>query len=321
MNARIAGIGSYLPARVVTNEEIAQASGIDARFLEEKVGIASRHVAGDGEPTSAMAVRAAEALFAGQGGARAHVDVLIVCTQNPDYRLPTTACIVQHRLGLSTACAAFDVNLGCSGFVYCLAIAQNFIRAGGARTVLLIMADQYTKITGREDRVTAGLFGDAACAVLVNACEEGYGVLDYLLGTDGGGAEKLILYNSGVARDAGKPGTLYMDGRAIYKFAVTTVVEQARQAMDRAGLAAGDVRHVVFHQANKYMLEEMRQRLGLRPEQVVVALRECANTVSASIPLALEQLYRRQEVHRGDVLLLCGFGVGLSWGCAVYKEP
>jgi 3-oxoacyl-[acyl-carrier-protein] synthase-3 len=319
-NYKIQAIEYYLPERVITNEFLARECGIDSDFLENKVGIAQRHVALPGENPSDMAVSAAEKLLSVHKLNRADIGLLMICTQNPDYRLPTTACIVQHRLRLGTACIAFDINLGCSGFTYGLCIAGNFIKTGAVRNALIVMVDQYSKTIDYSDKNTAALFGDAASAILLSPTEHGYGVIDQVLGTDGSGAENLILRNSGVAGDPGKGGYLYMNGRKIIEFSMQAVPACVKELLRKNKLAIKDVKHFIFHQANEYMLRKIQKHMAIPDEKMIIDVKDYGNTVSSTIPIALKNLQARSPLQRGDLLVLVGFGVGYSWGSVLYRH-
>lgn len=319
-NYRIEAIEYYLPERVITNEFLSRECGIDSDFLENKVGIARRHIALPDQTPSDMAVSAAERLFALHKADRKKIGLLMICTQNPDYRLPTTACIVQHRLKLGTDCIAFDINLGCSGFTYGLCVAGNFIKTGSVRNALIIMVDQYSKTIDYSDRNTAALFGDASSAILLSQAEHGYGVIDQLLGTDGSGAENLILYNSGVAIEPGKKGYLHMNGRKIIEFSMSAVPACVKELLRRNKLSVKDVKHFIFHQANEYMLRKMQKQMGIPDGKMIIDVKDYGNTVSSTIPIALKNLQARSPLQRGDLLVFVGFGVGYSWGAVLYKH-
>jgi 3-oxoacyl-[acyl-carrier-protein] synthase-3 len=318
MPCKISQIEFYLPAKVMDNEYLQSQFGIDRDFLEDKIGIKERRIAGDNEPTSEMAYQASSKLLAADPALREAIGLLIICTQTPDYRLPTTACILQHRLGLSTQCLAFDLNLGCSGFVYCLAVAGACLGSGLARKALLVMADQYSRLIDRTDKNTVSLFGDAASAAVVEISDDGSGVVDQDFGTDGSGAGSLIAYNSGVVRQADKSSCLYMNGREIFKFSITVVPATVGRVLERNGLAVGDIRFYVFHQANKYLLKEIQKIMGIRDDQLIIDLEYTGNTVSSTIPIALGNLIKSGSLRKGDRIILCGFGVGLSWGTMLY---
>jgi 3-oxoacyl-[acyl-carrier-protein] synthase-3 len=233
MNYYIKAIEYYLPEHVITNDYLAKECDIDRDFLSNKIGIIERRIAGEKESGSDMAYNSAEALITKHHINRKNIDLLLLCTQNPDYNLPTTACIVQHKLKLPTKCIAFDVNLGCSGFIYSLIIAGNFIKTGNIKTALLIMVDQYSKIIDYKDKNTASLFGDASSSILLERMnEEDYGIIDYELGTDGSGAMNLVAYNSGLVKSEEHSNYLYMDGREIFKFSIN-IVPQSVQSFIR----------------------------------------------------------------------------------------
>jgi 3-oxoacyl-[acyl-carrier-protein] synthase III len=315
----IADLAYALPEKVVENDFFVDECGIDRAFLENKIGITERRIAAENEPPSVLAAASARTVLEATGLSPDSIDVLVLCTQNPDYRLPTTACLVQHILGLRKSVLAFDINLGCSGFVYALPIAGNFIRTGDAARVLVITVDHYSKIVDLRDKNTGPLFGDAAATALLVPCEDGFGVIDGAFGTDGSGAGHLILPNSGVRKEPARPSTLVMDGREIFKFAVSVVPDSVSRLLQRNGLEPASIRHYVFHQANLYMLREIQRRLALSDDQMVIDMARYGNTVSASIPIAYRNLITSRPPARGDLVVFCGFGVGLSWGTILYR--
>lgn len=319
MNYKISAVEFYLPGKVISNEFLSETAGIDPKFLEEKVGIKNRHIAGDDETTSDMAVKAANILFENYNIKPEEIDLLLVCTQNPDYRLPTTACIVQSRLGLKTSCIAFDINLGCSGFIYSMIIAGNFIKTGMIRSALLIMADEYSKIIDYKDKNTASIFGDAASSVLLESCNEYSGMIDSVFGSDGSNFDKLIAYNSGIKKEPEKSSAIFMDGREIFKFSIQVVPESVRDILLKNDLGVSDIRYFIFHQANKYMLSEIQKILYLTDEQMVIDMENYGNTISSSIPIAYKNIIKRGKLKNGDKIIFCGFGVGLSWGTILYN--
>ncbi len=319
MNYYIEQIEYYLPETIVGNDFLANECGIDRTFLEDKVGIKERRVALADEPTSQMAFKAAKKLIETHNIDIEDIGLLLVCTQNPDYRLPTTACMVQDLLKLKKSTMAFDINLGCSGFTYSLPIAGNFITNGSIKKAIIIMADQYSKIIDYKDRATAGVFGDAASAILLSGCEDGYGVIDANFGTDGSGWFNLMVPNSGVTVDKDRNGFLFMDGREIFKFTMLTVPGFITGLLKKNNLEIGDMKYVVMHQANQYMLKEMQKRMKVTDEQMIIDMAMIGNTVSSTIPIALKNLIDTKPIEKGDLLLFCGFGVGLSWGNILYK--
>jgi 3-oxoacyl-[acyl-carrier-protein] synthase III len=319
MNYRIEACEYYLPERIIDNQYLSQIAGIDMYFLESKVGISKRHIAGINETTSDMAVKAAAGLFEKNYINPEEIDLLIVCTQNPDYRLPTTACIVQDKLKLKTTCIAFDINLGCSGFIYSMAVAGNFLKTGMAKSALLIMADQYSRIIDYNDKNTASLFGDAASAILIGPSADSEGVIDISFGTDGSNFDKLIAFNSGVKKDPDKPKTIYMDGREIFKFSVQVVPASVNEMLLKHSLKISDIKYFIFHQANRYMLGEIQKRLGISDNQMIIDLENYGNTVSSTIPIVYKNILDKNILKDDDNIIFCGFGVGLSWGTILYK--
>lgn len=321
MSYAITAIEHYLPEQIRDNDFIGNACGADRNFLEKKIGIRNRHVLAPDEHVSHMLTRAARALLETHHVDPSEIDMLLVCTQNPDYALPTTACMIQDRLGLRTSCMAFDINLGCSGFVYALPIAGGFLQRKRFSKALVLTGDAYTKVIDPADRNTVALFGDAGAATLLTRCEEGFGVLDDDFGTDGSGAMNLVVPNSGTVKDPTAQSRLFMDGSEIFKFAVRTVPTSVLSLLERNGVQRNSVRYFVFHQANKYMLSEIQKRMELTSDQLVLDMEDYGNTVSATIPIAFGNLMRQGKLNRGDLVVLCGFGVGLSWGSLLYRVP
>ncbi|MGA2296883.1 MAG: ketoacyl-ACP synthase III, partial [FCB group bacterium] len=293
MNYYIKNIEYYLPDKIIDNDFLENECGIDKKFTEDKVGIIERRIAGVDETTSMLAYNAAKKLIETENLTPDSIDLLLVCTQNPDYVLPTTACLVQDMLKLKKSCMAFDINLGCSGFVYALPIAGNFIKNGTMKNAMIIMADEYSKVIDYKDRNTASIFGDAGSASLLTACEDGFGVLDVNFGTDGSGASQLIVYNSGVAKNKEKSDFLFMDGREIFKFSMLTIPASVRELLNRNNIEQKDIKYFIFHQANKYMLQEMQKRMKIPDEQMVIDMKYIGNTVSSTIPIALKNIFNK----------------------------
>ncbi len=339
MRAAIREIAYYLPERVVTN------AALEADFpewpmekIESKTGIRSRHVAAPGECSSDLAERAAQRLFASGACDPADIDYLLLCTQSPDYFLPTTACTLQHRLGLPTSAGALDFNLGCSGFVYGLGLAQGLIASGQAQRVLLITAETYSKFIHNRDKSVRTLFGDAAAATLLAAVPEteGSAPAPYVFGTDGKGAGNLIV-PAGAFRKPLGPDTaletsdeqgnvrsqehLFMNGAEIFTFTLREIPDCVNRLLQKAGLTAADVDLFVFHQANQYMLEHLRKKMRLPAGKFFVFLRDCGNTVSSTIPIALNEAQRSGRLQEGQRVMLVGFGVGYSWGATLLRWP
>lgn len=331
--ARIVAVATHVPDARLTNEALAaDFPDWSAEKIWEKTGIRERRVAAEGETAADLAFYAAEALFAGGKADRDVVDFLILCTQAPDHVLPTSACILQHRLGLRRDIGALDVNLGCSGFVYCLSLAAGLIAAGAAGNVLILTADTYSKFIHPRDRSVRTLFGDGAAATLVQADPTGAGrVGPFVFGTDGAGAGELMV-EAGAARLPCSPATgeavadafgnlrsrdnLYMNGGNVLNFTLREVPRTYRTALERAGWSADDVDQVVLHQANRFMLDALQKKLGVSDEKLPRAFEDVGNTVSSTIPFVLEKLMENGQMAPGTRMLLIGFGVGLSWAAA-----
>ena len=328
--AAIAGIRSYLPSRLVTNEELSSEVGWTADQILAKTGIACRHISAPGECVSDMGTAAAQRLIVDLKIDPASVDFLIFCTQTPDHFLPATACLVQNRLGLPSTCAAFDINQGCSGYIYSLSVANAFIRSGVYRHGLVITSDTYSKYINPKDRSVRTIFGDAATATWVRRAPAP-GLGEFVLGTDGKGACNLIIPAGGTRRpkssetavpvaDASgnmrSQDDIYMNGPEIFSFTLQRVPEVVAAALAAGGLRREDIAWYVLHQANKFMLDHLSKKMGLPSSQMYYYLENVGNTVSCSIPLALEHGAEQGHFLPGQKLLLVGFGVGYSWGAA-----
>lgn len=334
--ARISAIATHLPEHVLTNDALAEVFETwSADKIYEKTGIAERRIAADDETALDLGVAAAERLFAEHGVSRESVDFVIFCTQAPDYFLPSSACILQDRLGLPKSTGALDITLGCSGFVYGLSLAVGQIAGGMARRVLLVTADTYSKFIHPLDRSVRTLFGDGATATLIDAVDGdgGSSIGPFVFGTDGRGAHELIV-ESGAARRPRTPETgvavedefgnvrsrdnLYMNGSAVMNFTLREVPAMYRELKERVGHDDADVHLVVMHQANRFMLDALRKKMKLPPEKVPYYFEKVGNTVSSTIPFVLAQLWDANQLAAGQRIALLGFGVGLSWaGCLV----
>lgn len=330
--ARIQAISYYLPGAELSNEKLsAEFPEWSVEKIGTKTGISTRHIAGADEFTSDLAARAAETLFQEHSIDPQIVDYIILCTQSPDFYLPTTACIVQSKLGLRTDVGALDVNLGCSGYIYSLSLAKALVESGQATNVLLITADTFSKFLNRADKSVRTIFGDGAAASLISADGESTSLHGFVYGTDGSGGKHLLVPNGGLASgtdlspnsDVGSRGLssngydLYMDGPEVFNFTLRVVPECIERSLTRAGLEAADIDAFVFHQANRFMLNTLRKKLGIEPERFVIQMEECGNTVSSSIPIALAEGIKSGDIKKGMKLMLVGFGVGLSWGAVV----
>lgn len=331
--ARIRAIATHLPEAVLGNEELAGLfPGWSVAKIVDKTGIEERRVAGPDETAADLAFEAARRLLATGACSADEVDFLIFCSQAPDYILPTTACVLQDRLGLRRDIGAMDFNLGCSGFVYGLSIAAGLIASGAARNVLLLTADTYSKYINPLDKSVRTLFGDGAAATLIEASPDGGSVGPFVFGTDGRGAKDLIVETGGfrtprcaetaVEKDDGMGNVrsrdnLYMNGANVMGFTLREVPRTYRRLLDLAGLDESGVDHVVLHQANKFMLDALQKKLAVPDEKLPRFYETVGNTVSSTIPFVLEDLLARGRLERGMKVVLIGFGVGLSWAGAV----
>jgi 3-oxoacyl-[acyl-carrier-protein] synthase-3 len=336
IKAALTGIASFLPEAELTNEKLAaEFTDYTADKIFDKTGIRVRHISSGDECASDLGVRAAERLFGTGKCARSDVDFLIFCTQSPDHFLPATACIVQDRLGLGTHCGAIDINQGCSGFVYGLALAKSLIEAQTAGRVLLITADTYSKFINPRDKSVRTLFGDGAAATLIEAKEsEGETIGPFVFGSDGSGAGDLIVPAGGLRQSSDErtaievedeqgnwrsANDLYMNGGAIFSFTLKTVPESVDKLLAKAGLAVDDIDYFIPHQANKFMLDRLRLKLKIPGEKFFCDMEYTGNTVSSTIPIALEKALGDGKVKKGDTVALIGFGVGLSWASTIIK--
>jgi len=332
MHSFIKAISYYVPDSIVTNADIVKDfPDWSEKKISSKIGIKQRYVSN--ELTAAdLAERASVRLFAEHNIDRASIDALILCTQSPDYFLPTTACVLQEKLGLSTQVAAFDFNLGCSGYVYGLGIAKGLIAAGIASNVLFLTAETYNKYIHPRDRGNRTLFSDAATATLIST--DGFlKIEDFVLGTDGKGAKNLIV-ETGAARQKEKsdvtlssgeefqksPDYLYMNGSEIFNFTLESVPPLVEKVIQKNNLQKGQIDLFVFHQANKHMLNFIRQASDIPEEKFYYCLEDFGNTVSSTIPIALYHALKEERItEENNTVVIAGFGVGYSWGSSVLK--
>lgn len=325
-HAAIGPIAIHLPDLVETNAQLqAEFPRWDLAAIEAKTGIRQRHIARPDECASDLGVAAAERLFSDHGIDRSTIDFLLLCTQTPDYPLPTTACLLQHRLGLPTSIGALDFNLGCSGFVYGLSIAEGLIRSGAARRVLLITAETYSKYIEPGDRALRPIFGDGAAATLVEASNEP-SLGAFVFGTDGSAADSLIVASGGARTEehALRPrkrqrwgSRLVMDGPALVDITLERIPRLIDEVLAKAGLARPDIDMMLMHQATWLMLSRLRERLDLDAEKCPLALEDVGNTVSSTIPILIHEERRKGRLQPGVQTMMVGFGVGFSWaGCA-----
>lgn len=328
--AKITTIRSYLPEKVLTNEDLVKEFedwSIDKIY--EKTGIKERHIAGENECASDLGIEAAKKLFKSGICKPEEIDFLLFCTQSPDYFLPTTACILQDKLGLTKSCGALDFNLGCSGFVYGLSLAKGLIESNLANKILFITAETYSKFINPKDKSVRTIFGDGAAATLIEAAESDDEFIGpFVFGTDGKGAENLIVPTGGLRQPKNsntsieytdKSGNirsndnLFMNGVEIYNFTLETVPVVFNSLLLKANLSINNIDYFVFHQANKFMLEALRKKLGILHERFYNNIENIGNTVSSTIPIALEELIKEKKLKQGNKVMLIGFGVGYSW--------
>ena len=314
--ATIAGTGSFLPARRVTNDELAQTVDTSDEWIVERTGIRARHIAGDGETTATLATEAAQKALEAAGMRAGEIDLIVLATATPDQTFPATATKVQHALGILD-CVAFDVAAVCSGFLYALSVAESMIRGGGSTNALVIGAETFSRILDWEDRATCVLFGDGAGAVVLTAEEGERGILSTALHADG--RHNQLLYVDGGPSTTGTVGKVRMRGSEVFRHAVVNLAAVLEEALDKAGLTPADVDWVVPHQANRRILDATARKLGLPVERVVITVDEHANTSAASVPLALDVAVRDGRIKRGDLIVLEAMGGGFTWGAAVVR--
>lgn len=326
MKAYIEAISYYLPESILDNKKIsAEHPGWEADKISQKTGIYQRRIAAKDEFAGDMAEKAGFKLLAENNIDISRIDFLLYCTQSPDYFLPTTACILQTKLGLPTSCGALDFNLGCSGYVYGLAIAKGLIYAGIANRILLITSETYTKFINPKDKSNKTIFGDASSATLISNEKGHYEIGNFSLGTDGTGSENLIV-RYGAIRYKNKKGAdildengeyskneenLFMNGSAIFSFTSAAVPKLVEKVIECNELMKDEVDFFLFHQANKYMLDFIRKKINIPQEKFIYYLEKVGNTVSNTIPIALKEECINKKT--GNILL-AGFGVGYSWG-------
>lgn len=333
MDAFITGLAVHLPEQIVTNDDLQRENpGWDMPRVEAKTGIRQRHIAARGECASDLGFAAADKLLRGMEVDRSSIDCVLLCTQSPDYVLPTTACLLQDRLGLSTRCAALDFNQGCSGFVYGLYLAKALVASGMARKILLITAETYSKLIHPQDRSVRVLFGDGASACLVTNDSRGARIGTCVMGTDGSGCENLIVPAGGGRQpwsaetgretkdDQGSvrsANNLYMNGQELFLFTLQRVPEVVSATLAASSTTMQDIDHFVFHQANEFMNEHLRAKLSIPREKAPIVMQGCGNTVSSTIPIALHSIGTDGKLRSGQKVMLVGFGVGYSWGACL----
>ena len=325
--AYIKGLTYYLPEKVMTNEElVTEFPEWSVDKVAQKVGVDSRHLAAVDETAGDMAEKAARRLFEEYGVSPKEIDFMMLCTQSPDYFLPSTACVLQDRLGIPTTSGAFDYNLGCSGCIYGMAMAKGLIAAGVAKNVLLLTAETYNKYLHPSDKSNRSIFGDGAAACLIST--EGFAEIgEFSLGTDGSGANNLIV-KTGAARQKTATGKfiedeeghvwyddyLYMNGGNVFNFTLDVVPGMMKEILAKNGLEKDQIDYYVFHQANKFMLSTIRKVCGIAKDKFYINLATTGNTVSSTVLIGLKDCLENGTIMAGDKVMITGFGVGLSWG-------
>ena len=326
-HACISAIEYYLPECTLTNEELARDfPQLSTEKIFQKTGILRRHVAGPTETAVDMAVKAAEKLFSKDHIRPADVDFVILCTQSPDFYLPTSACLVQDRLGIPRSCGSFDINQGCSGFIYGLAAAKGLIETGSAERVLLLTADTYTRLIRKTDWSVRSLFSDGAAATLVSAMPADPRAKPFIgpfvFGTDGSGADRLIVRTGGF-RAPVSPGSeapyMEMNGPAIFSFVLEQVPRSVCALLEKDRTGFSDVDLFVFHQASSVVLDALRRTMHIPSERFFVNIADHGNMVSSTIPIALCDAHGQGRIRPADTILLSGYGVGLSWGATLIR--
>ena len=320
----IAGLGMYVPERVLTNQDLEKMVDTTDEWILTRTGISTRHIAAPGQATSDLALEAAKEALKNADFPADELDLIIVTTVTPDMMFPSTACLLQGALNAPRA-AAFDLMVGCTGFIYGMVMASSAIAAGTLNSALVIGAETLSRITDWEDRSTCVLFGDGAAAALLRPTEKGRGLLSFVLGNDATNADKLKI-DAGGSRLPTSEETLrrrqhylVMEGNEIFKFAVKIMEEATLEALSRVGLGVSDIDLLVPHQANVRIIDAASKRLGLPREKMLSNVERYGNTSATSIPLALAEAERENRLHPGDLVVLVSFGAGLSWAAAVLR--
>ncbi len=321
MTIKITSIEYYLPSKVVDNSVLIEKMGFEESFLKEKLGIQVRRHAGPDETSFSLAVGAIKKLIKKTEVNLNSIDFLLIVTQTPDYQLPNISPMIQEAVGLPTGICSLDINLGCSGFVYALATAKGLMATNGFKRGIIITSETYSKLLLKNDRITSPLFGDAAAAVMIEASRyDKVGFFDF--GTDGSGAEALILRTGGGryprSRNDETDSHLFMNGRAIYTFMMTRIPQSVKNCLSANHLTPDDIDYYVFHQASKFLLGSLKERMQIPEYKMVYQLADCGNTVSSSIPIALKNLLE-ENLNQNKPILISGFGAGFSWATTVIR--
>ncbi len=324
----IIGTGSYMPEKVLTNDDLSKIVDTSDEWITTRTGIRERRIAAEGQATSDMAAEAARRALADAGITAEEVNLIVVATVTPDMFFPSTACFVQKKIGASNA-VCFDISAACSGFLYALQVARHFINTGNRTTALVIGAEKLSSLINWQDRNTCVLFGDGAGAVVIRRAEEGKEapgrVLSTVMGSDGNLADLLKVPGGGSAcpitaeNALSRPNTIHMEGRETFKHAVTRMCQASEQALEMAGLKKEDITLIIPHQANLRIIQAIADRLGLPHDKAFINLDKYGNTSAATIPVALDEANRAGRLKRGDILLLVAFGGGFTWASSVVR--
>lgn len=323
LGVRIISSGAYVPDVVVSNERLQAERGFDPEWIKQRTGILARRHLPSGLATSDMAFEAAQRAIAAANVNPKDIDLLLIGTFTPDFTCPSTACLVQHRLGLD--CPAVDLQAACSGFMYSLVTGSQFVATGNSKLALIIGADCNSRVVNPKDRTIAPLFGDGAGAVLLEKGDATQGLICYQLGSDGGGGPMLECTNGGTrfpltAEDIAEgKHYLRMDGKNVFKWAVRVVEESIQLVLEKSGLTVEDVSLFLLHQANVRIVDAAIEKLGIPRSKVAINLDRYGNTSAGSIPLCMDEAIQEGRIRRGDVLLMCGFGAGLTWGTSLFR--
>jgi len=324
MSVVIRSLGVHIPERRMTNDDLTRITETTDEWIRSHTGIGARHIAADGSQTSDLAADAARSALSKAGISPKELDFIIVATATPDYfGFPSTACIVQDKIG-AHGCAAFDVTAGCTGFIYALQIASGMLQAGQGKHALVIGAETLTRITDWKDRSTCVLLGDGAGAAVLSKIDEGgRGILKSILGADGGGAKDLVLVQSERTKTFESPApitpVLYMNGKNVYNFAVKSITVLIERIIHASVYSLDEIKWNVPHQANARIVQAAAKRLGIPEERFFMNMDEYANTSAASIPIALCEMEQKDLLKKGDLIMLVGFGAGLTYGATVIR--
>lgn len=333
MNPYIKAISYYLPAKVITNNDLCvDFPELNEEEIYKSSGIKSRHISDKDEIGSDLAYNAAEIFFKEYNFKKEEIDFLLFCTEGLDYKAPATSCILQHRLKLPKTCGALDIPYGCTGFVYGLSVAKGLIESGQAKNVLLLTADIPSKVIHPKDKELRIIFGDGGAATLISCTSENKNIGKFVFGTDGSGYDKLIVRKSGTREymtkewldsyadsDGMKFGKMEMKSSDIFLFAMKTVPLMIKELLEKECLKQEEIDLFVFHQANVQMLEVLRRKMKIPAEKFIIDMKDVGNTVSASIPIALKNAIDKGLIKDGNKIMLCGFGIGLSWAGTIVR--